>query len=195
MEKHASGVKKVEAQNQEQRQSHRTGSESPPNLLGRGVPRPRLGVLGGVLPRGLALEAPVCSLAVEFQSCSRISRPLAFRAGAGQNSLDLLLRPLEVLSDLPCVAHTVLEALARLREAGLRLLLQVHELAVLGVHLSRPAALVSFSSVKLQFRYFSVFENGGMPKRKKKKKKRELWTGRKLTLAPGGPCSCPAEAG
>lgn len=52
---------------------------------------------------------------------------------------DFLLRPLEIAADLARIAHTVLEALASLSKAGLRLLLQIHQLAVLGVELSRSA--------------------------------------------------------
>ena len=46
---------------------------------------------------------------------------------------DFFLRPLQISADLPRVAHTILEALASPRKTGLRLLLKLHELAVLGI--------------------------------------------------------------
>lgn len=55
---------KVEAQTQRQRQSPMQLAFflKVPGLLGRGIPRPRLGVFVGVLPRSFALETPVCEL-------------------------------------------------------------------------------------------------------------------------------------
>lgn len=136
MEKHVSGVKKVEAQ---------IKNNVSPTRLVRNPRRIYSGV--GYRARALAYSAGCFRAALLFRLLfvreslvSNLTReqrvPQVFRVGADQNSLDLLLRPLEVLPDLSRVAHTVLEALARLREAGLRLLLQVHKLAVLGVHLS-----------------------------------------------------------
>lgn len=60
-----------------------------------------------------------------------------------KNSRDFLLCPLQIPAHLARIAHPLLEALARPREAGLRLLLQLNELAVLGVELSRSVDIVA----------------------------------------------------
>lgn len=53
--------------------------------------------------------------------------------GFGRNSLHLLLGPLEILANFASIAETVLESFSRLREASLRLLLELKKLAVLGI--------------------------------------------------------------
>jgi hypothetical protein len=46
------------------------------------------------------------------------------------------------------IAHTLLEALSCLRKTSLRLLLQLHELSVLGIHLSGCLSLHGHAAVK-----------------------------------------------
>lgn len=55
------------------------------------------------------------------------------------NLRDFLLRPFEVAANLAGVAHALLEALAGSGETGLRLSLEVRELAVLGIEFARTA--------------------------------------------------------
>ncbi|CAF3587071.1 unnamed protein product [Fusarium graminearum] len=55
---------------------------------------------------------------------------------SSSDSPDFLLCPFKVTADLMSIAHTLLEALSGLRKTSLRLLLQLQELSVLGVHLS-----------------------------------------------------------
>lgn len=89
---------------------------------------------------GLATTCRVCYP-------SQISLRVCDAMGRGfWNLPNLLLRPFEVISDLVSVAHTLLEALSRLRQASLCLLLQLQELAVLGIQLSGTARSVSTHS-------------------------------------------------
>lgn len=66
--------------------------------------------------------------------------------------LDLLLCPLEIAANFLRISHTLLEALSRPCKACLRLLLQLKELAVLGIQLSGSVAQNRFSICTQMFR-------------------------------------------
>jgi len=56
-----------------------------------------------------------------------------------ENSLNLFLRPFKILANFASITETILEALASLCKASLRLLLQFKQLTMLSVQVSRPA--------------------------------------------------------
>lgn len=74
------------------------------------------------------------------------------RRKPGPDLRNLLLRPLQISAHLARVAHAVLKALASLCKASLGLLLQVDELAVLGIELSGSADLSAIETRNRQRR-------------------------------------------
>lgn len=117
----------------------------------RRVPRAGFCVVLGVLFRCLGLERSVARKLSAF-SFPPIRRPIAAspqdlqsscearrdRIGIGMSYLrDLLLRPLEISADFASILHPVRKAGASLCEARLGLCLQLHQLALLGIEMSR----------------------------------------------------------
>lgn len=69
---------------------------------------------------------------------ARFRISLMRRKKRGENNLrNFLLGPLKIVADFSRVAHTLGEAFTSSRKAGLSLLLQLQEFAVLGIEFAR----------------------------------------------------------
>lgn len=103
-------------------------------------------------------SCPVSRLLVAETLAAPIPADAAICRELLENLRDFLLRPLQILVHLTGVFHALSKASARPREASLRLLLQLHELALLRIEVSRSVRKTP-TSARVQFSISSRFWN------------------------------------